>query len=492
MDIRLQPTVAPNIFRRLPPGVFSPLSYELRELMWELLVELFGTFFGPDAARGGEEQYLRRDVVAEIERFLDATDGKRPWSNGEGLAAESPAGVRANQHLDRLVDTGWLIQESEGVRKLISMTPTMQKFLELLIQYAEEGPRLVGGKVQNIYNNLVAIEQNPGEQAWSLHETAAQARALITSLSGTSLRVKEVMERLSEQESVAKVVSTFFKDYVSSFFIRDYHELSTANHPLRRQHDILRITYSLRDDTEKREALIKSYQQALKVRSSIEAEELFEKDIAKLLKLEDIQRFLDRLDDSIVRATRKALSQISYQLRVQGRIEQMISQTIQALTAHDGQIEGRGLGLAPGPLFSEVRLREPPQKLKEPEPQVIRRAAMSPEQRAMIELRRAMTKAREVSPAQIKRYVDANIPPGKTLSSDALPIITVNDMVVFMALSRAAFLTLSTARLAPKERRSVQLLVLTKGLRLEPVLGQRTANDFVEIPRFLVTREGVL
>lgn len=492
MDIRLQSTIAPNIFRRLPSGVFSALSSELRELMWELLVELFGTFFGPDAARGGEEQYLRRDVVVEIERFLTATDGKRPWNSGEGLAAESTVSIRANQHIDRLVDTGWLIQESEGVRKIISMTPTMQKFLELLIQYAEEGPRLVGGKIQNIYNNLVAIEQSPGEQAWSLHETAAQARALITSISGTSLRVKEVMERLNEQESVAKLVSTFFKDYVSNFFIRDYHELSTENHPLRRQHDILRITFSLRDDTEKRDALIKGYQQALKVRTLTEAEEQFEKDIAKLLKLEDIQRFLDRLDDSIVRATRKALSQISYQLRVQGRIEQLISQTIQALTSHEVSTEGLGLGLAPGALFSEERLREPPQKQKEPEPQVIRRAAMSPEQRAMIELRRAMTKAREISRAQIKRYANAYIPTGETLSSDALPITTVNDMVVFMALSRAAFLTFSTARLDPRERRNVQLLALTKGLRLEPVLGQRTANPFVETPRFLVTREGDL
>lgn len=491
MNANLPAPVAPSIFSRLPAEVFRLLATDSRELMWELLVVLHDTFFGPDATQG-EESYLRRFIIGEIERFLVAAEGKRSWNSEEGWSPDTPLNVRANQLLDRLVATGWLVEDTEGVRKLIAMTPTMQKFLELLMQYAEEGPKLVGGKVQNIYNNLKAIQAAPREQAASLHETAKDAKALIASLSGTGLRVKEVVERLSDHDSTASMVAAFFKSYVSEFFIRDYHELRTSNHPLRHKHEIISIVLSLRDSPELREPLIIGYQRTLGLRTKEEAEAIFERDVGKLLKLQDIQRFLDRLDESIARATRKALSQITYQLRVQGRIEQLISQTIAALTSPTRDIQEVEFSLAPGALFSIEKLRTPVQKPREPEIQIIRRATMSPEQRAMSDLRRAMSKAREVSRPQLKRYADAYLPLGKKISSDDLPIRSVSDLVILMTLSRAVFFAGTSKRRSHQEKRSVQSLQLVKELRLELVEGKLTKNEYVTFPQFYVTREGEL
>lgn len=478
----------PNLFARLPGGLFRPLATDNRELVWELLLRLYDTFFGPDATQGGAEGYLKRTITQEVERFLVDTEGRRPWHPEAGLAPDTPLAVQANYHLERLIDTGWLREESIGVRKLIVMTPAIQKFLELLLQFAEEGPKLVGGKVLNIYNNLLAIAASPAQQAGALHETAKDARSLVSSLSSTGIRVRELMERLNEQDSTSAYIASFFQDYVTNFFIRDYYEMRTENHPLRHRHDILRIVGSFRDNPTLRHDLIDGYRNAFKTATHEEAEALFERDITRLKKFEDIQLYLARLDDSISRANRQALALISYKLRNQGRIEVLIAQTIEALTTNSQPTTEVLTSLAPGPLFSANRLREPSIRPPEPEVRTMRRAVMSPEQRALSELRRAMRKAREVTRSQIKRYVDAHIALDRPVSSDHLPIVSVADLVVFLALSRGAFLTRLSRKWPRARTRQNQHLQLLRGLALESVDGAITTNDFVSLPRFIVTR----
>ena len=474
---------AVGLFDRLPKEIFRPLASENRQRMWDLLVRLHDAFFGPDAAQAAVPEFPRRQITLEIERYIqDCPD----WVGEDGQAFDTPVGIRANLALDRLLSSGWLREETIGVRKKIVMPPIVQKFLEVLQQFAEEGPKLVGGKVQVIYNNLQAIEREPTAQAAALHETAAEARRLLSSLSSTSVRVREVMERLSEEDSTAGYVTAFFRDYVSSIYIRDYHEMRTQNHPLRHRHDILRIARHLRDDKVVREALIEGYTKSAVGRNHAEAEAHFERDIARLLKFEQIQIYLDRLDESITKATRQALSFIHYKLRTHERIEGILDQAISVLTTRfsaDAQIP---TPFAPGPLFAASRLREPTRVLAEHAVTPIRHTPMTPEQRARSELRRAMVRARQVTRKQILEYAHANIPARSTVTASQLPIRTVADLVIFMALARASFLS---AHLPASAQRNAPLLRAAYGLSFNLIEG-RARNAYVDVQDFRVARTG--
>lgn len=476
-----------GLFDRLPAELFRPLASENRERMWELLVRLHDVFFGPDAALPPEDGYSHRTITLEIERHLLTSP---TWSEeGDGPTDNTLPG-RANQYLNRLIDSGWLRQERIGARDFIVMPPVVQKVLELLQQFAEEGAPMVGGKVQVIYNNLVALEANPEEQARVLPEAAKEARALLASLSGIGVRVREVMERLAKEESAGKFVAAFFRDYISELYIRDYHDMRTHNHPLRHRHDIVRIAYRLRDEPALRQIMISAYEKLFRGRPGTDAQALFERDILRLLKFQDIQLYLDRVDDSVNRATRHALSYLRYKLRSHDRIEAVIANTIAALTAverpHDAPV---ATPFAPGPLFSQERLRPPRRAIEEIRPPAMRRQALTPEQRARAELWREMTRARQVTRMQVRDYARRHLPLNTRVRADALPVDHVSDLVMFMAFSRASFLTQT---LSPAALRHVPLMATLQGLvfRLEP--GEMSENAFIRVPRFDVERKGEL
>ncbi|WLT40288.1 DUF5716 family protein (plasmid) [Synechocystis sp. B12] len=467
--------------------MFRPLGSENRERIWELLVRLHDVFFGPDASLPPEDGFLHRTITSEIERYLLETP---QWAEDSGTRPEASPQERANQYLDRLIESGWLRVERAGVRNFIVMPPVVQKLLELLQQFAEEGAPLVGGKVQVIYNNLLAVESDPAGQAQSLPETAKQARALVASLAGIGIRVREVMERLSNEESPGRFVASFFRDYIAELYIRDYQDMRTHNHPLRHRHDIVRIAYRLRDDIEMRRILLDAYSRIYRPGHGPTAHELFERDIQRLLKFQEVQQYLDRVDDSVTRATRQALSYLRYKLRSNDRIEVVIANTIAVLNSPERSGDTEiPTAFAPGLLFSEERLRPPARSTEEIRPPTMRRASLTPEQRARAELWRAMTRARQITRLQIRRYALAHLPVGVRVVADQLPVREVADLVMLMAFSRAAFLS---ARLSPAALRHVPLMATVSGLVFRLVPGELTETEHVRFPRFTIERRGEL
>ena len=476
-----------GIFDRLPAELFRPLGSENRERIWELLVRLHDVFFGPDASLPPEDGFPHRTITAEIERHLLETP---QWAEDAEVRPDASPQERANQFLDRLINSGWLRVERIGVRKFIVMPPVVQKVLELLQQFAEEGAPLVGGKVQVIYNNLLALEADPEGQSQSLPETAKQARALVASLAGIGVRVREVMERLAAEETAGRFVTSFFRDYITELYIRDYQDMRTHNHPLRHRHDIVRIAYRFRDEPAMRRTLLDAYGRMYGSRQGMAAHELFERDIQRLLKFQEVQQYLDRVDESVVRATRQALSYLRYKLRSYDRIEVVIANTIAVLTSPERSAEAEvPTPFAPGLLFSDDRLRPPARSVEEIRPPMMRRMTLTPEQRARAELWRAMTRARQVTRLQVRSYALQHLPTGVRVPADQLQVREVADLVMFMAFSRAAFLS---ANLSPGALRHVPLMTTLHGLVFRMVPGEVTETEYVRVPRFTVERKGEL
>ena len=472
-----------GLFDRFPEthDLFRPLTGVNRRRLWELLIGLYDDFFGPDAAPPPDEGYRRREVVLAIENFLIRHES---WIDEDEDADQSLSG-RANALLNRLVATGWLQEERIGVRNFVVMSRNAAGLLENLKTFADSGPQFVSGQVQMIHNTLRAAEQDPKEQAAAFSAAALEARRLVSTLNNTGVRVREVMSLISREASTAGYIRAFFTDYVENLYIRDYRELNSRNHPLRNQDDILRIVSDLRDDPERNALLVEGYRKMLGGPDEATLRSTLERDFSRFRRFEDIGAHLDRLDASITRAIRQATAYITYQLRTRGRIESLLRQAAQSLIAAAGHGHEIQTTWAPGALFSQEALREPRSLRVPPERALIRRRQPTPEEKALWQLHRAMVRNREVSRRQIVDFLQRKLGPGGRASSDELAIDSVNDLVVFAALGRAAL----ARSIGGGRPRNDGITGAIPGLRLSLVPDEFTDNDFLRAPRFDVEWE---
>lgn len=472
-----------GLFDRLPGGLFAPLaSPKNHERYWNLLLRLYDRFFGPEAAPPEGDGYLQRSITMEIERYiLDAAD----WASEEEEAGpDTPLNIQSNMIYRRLVAAGWLREDRIGVRNFVIMPTTVQKFLELLRQFAEEGPQIIGGKVQLIYNQLRQVVLDPAKQASGFHEAALQARQLVSILSATTMRVREAMDLLATQETTAAFIRTFFDDYIGQLYIRDYHELRTENHPLRHRWEIINAALSLRDDSEKRKTMIVYYQAAFRCATMDEAEEKFEKDVSRFLMFKDIDVHLNRLNASVDRATSRALAYLQYKLRTQGHLDRLLSGAIARLTKPEFPALPT-MGMLPGPLLSESRLPPAARKDGPPARTPMVRKTMTVEQQAMIRLKRAMKMSREVTVAQVADYLNASLTASSNIESDVLPINTIHEFCLFVVVSRLA---LASRNHAVAGHKANPMLVALRDFRFECQPGKWTDNAYLQVPKFTVTR----
>lgn len=471
-----------NLFDRLPSGLFRPLVGVNQRQTWTLLVRLYERFFGPEALPPQEEGFLQRDITMEIERFLlECQD----WQDEDEISSVDrlPA-VRANLLLRRLIETGWVREERIGVRNFVTMHPTIARFLETLRQFAVEGPQLIGGKIQMIYNQLRQVIEQPESQAQGFQSAAQEAVRLINTLNATAIRVRDVLSALGKDDATEIFVRRFFADYISTLYVRDYRQLRTENHPLKHRWEIVSIVQSLRDDEPMRNALIKGYA-ALPRNRHEDPAAMFEADVARFMKFIDIERYLDRLDHSVNEATRRSVAFLSYRLKTSDRLELLVEQSINSvIAAHERGLSIEGWVIPPGPALNEERLRAPLVRSKAPPKIVLTKRSMTPRERALFFLRRAMARHRDVTAETLRRYVDTSMGNRPSIASEELKIENVEDACTYLALSRLALL-----KRASRGRRALPHPLLKRAsIDVDFVVGERTVTSFIDSPRFTVRR----
>jgi len=470
-----------SLFDRLPADLFGPLSSPNRRLYWDLLLRLQDQFFGPNAELAtASEGYRHRTITLEIEAFLRETGG---WVEDEDDPPGTPLNVLANNIKNRLVSAGWLREERPGVRVFIDMPTSVQKFLELLRQFAEEGPQFVGGKVQSIYNNLLAATKDPAAQAGALNEAAKDSRQLVASLGTIRSRVREVSMALATEESTRGFVRAFFDDYITKIYIADYHELRTENHPLRHRRWIVNTARELRDGPQ-REQFVQAYRTTLRMPDDEHASAQFEEDIKRLLLFERIDALLDALNDAVSAAIQRALANIDYKLRTRDHFDRMLDKAIEAVLAADAQGIPLEVPFAAGPMFAEARLMAPAEPSKPRERVRIRRPTMTLEQRAELFLRRAMHQHREVTPKKVAAYLDRELAGDAVATSDGLAIRSIDDLCTFMVVASYAYY----AAHAGERRRDLPAFRSLRDYEIVADVAALTENEFLRLPRFSIRR----
>lgn len=392
-------SAAKSLLERLPDKLFGPLASANRHQYWRLLAALYERRFGPDAPIPPSHGFTSREIHKDLEEEIEVMGSS--WTNEDGSEVTNIQAAGAGAFI-RLRESGWLRIERYGVREMTSMAPAVAQFLGRLIEFAQTGPLFVAGKVRSIEANLMLILRGEGDGS-SLQEAASQARNLIEHVRNTSSNVRDIMGSFNAEMTTAQYVRRFFTDYIERVFIGDYRELRTREHPLSRRQEIVRNVERLYEDDELRQRLVNWYQQKQADGDQRRAAALFERDVARLLDIHRIDDYLDRLDDEIRRANKRALAFLDYRLRSLRPIDQLVGQAIEAVTGKRAKLDANSF--APGDMMCSARIAEPRREPVKLEATSLRAEVLSIREEAIANLRLKVRQARAVTPPGLTQFV---------------------------------------------------------------------------------------
>lgn len=471
-----------NLFDRIPVSLFAPLNGKNARRLWDLLVRMSDRFFGPEAVPPHPEGYLHSQVTKEIERFI-LDEGWEQEGEHDEAGQGTPLSVQSNQLLARLVDTGWLVQVHVGLTAFVSMRPTVASLFDMLRLFVDDGPKLVSGDVLLIYNQLKSVLKDPKGQAGGFMSAARVCAQLINSLRHTTVRARDLIEELAKEQDMPIFVQRFFTEHISQLYVRDFGSLRTDNHPLRLRPEILEMVATITLDDASRTALLTGYGE-LGLPAG-EEEQYLERDIERLRRLLDVEKFISKLDRVMDNAQGRALSYMSYRLQATERLEEVIHDTIRAVIATDAAgKELTGCLLGPGPIMGEDRLRLPNKAPVVTKRVALKKREMTPYERAMCELRREMIAHRDTTPSAAKKYVLRHLKAGVRTDAARLPMESVEDAVSFIVLSRLSIIATKRPQLFKRNP-----LLRNLGFDAQLIDGPRVDTKCFTTTNFSITRK---
>lgn len=452
------PVVASSLlFKRLPDRLFAPLATANRHRYWALLCRLHEKRFGPDAPLPPSRGFPAKMIVQDI---IEALEFEEVWDNEDTDGIDTnQVDVRAAAIFNRFYDCGWFRIEQPRFEKKVTMQPAVSQFLTMLISFAETGPVFVSGKIRSIDANLQMVIDGKASGD-SLAEAAEQARNLLEHVRNTGTNIRDLMESLHQNISTSQYVQQFFSGYIERVFIGDYRELRTTEHPLSKRAQILTRIEDIRDSQAHRERLIAWYESKRTPGDIKKAERLFERDLNRLSELQRIDEYLDRLDDEIRRANKRALAFLDYRLRSLMPSDAMVKLAITSVLEQGVPLMADPF--APNELISEDRLAEPRKAIERAAPSSLRQAVVSDEQIARSRIMLRARANRTVTFLGLSTYAKNQLDGKDFLNNEDLVINSISDVRMYQTLS-----TLSLQMSARSRKMQMDAIGMTRGFRVE-------------------------
>jgi hypothetical protein len=107
---------------------------------------------------------------------------------------------------------------------------------------------------------------------------------------------------------------------------------------------------------------------------------------------------------------------------------------------------------------------------------------MTPHEKAVHFLRKAMIAHRDTAPAAVRRYIAEHLSPGARVTAQDLPVGSVPDAVSYLVLMRLAGIS---SRNPAAVRRNPLLRSL--GFEVSLIAGSRADTHYFNVPNFQVT-----
>lgn len=424
-----------KLFGRLPEKFFSPLASINRDRYWSVICHLMETCFGPDAAEAPPiNGFPERAIVQEIEAAIAQLED---WNVEDAEETDSPTGS-TRLIFNRLIECGWLQREQFGLRDFISMRQNIVEIFNLLIGFASNPLIFVGGKVKSIRISLERVLEDP-DSGDVLHEASQQARQLMEHIRSISSDIRDISHQLEKQNRSADYARIFFTDLIEQKFIGDYRTLRTNDHPLAERSEIVRISDDIDSNYGLRSRLLNWYTHTLCKGDEAKGHLALSKDLGRLKDLSRVDEFLQRLDEAVTSANRRATLYFEYTLRVKQDNDALIDTALQCVLAGTVVVTPFPVGALMGP----DRLSPPLIQKQRREPSAITRKAIRPEERARLNLMKAAMQRRQMSAKELNDFLIAKLGDAASFISCEVSIEGVKDMRGLQELQRAAQLATS-------------------------------------------------
>jgi hypothetical protein len=458
MDVQSLGGVGSKLFERIPDRLFSPLASPNRHEFWSLLCYLYRRRFGPDAPLPPSHGFVQREILQDVEDHIRYAP---KWQPEEGDDPDLSLDQRASNYFRRLLQAGWFRTEKYGLAQTISMAPPVSQMLTLLIDFADKDPVFVSGKIRSI-DALVTQVLNEDGGGDLFREAAEQCRNLLIYIRTTGTNVRDLMTSISTQETTAEYARKFFRDYVVNMFIGDYKELRTQEHPLSKRPQILQAVEELSTRPEHRNRLMEWYTTRLANGDQAKADAAFERDLRRLEELNRVEEYLERLDDEVRSANKRALIVLQYRLQSIRPIDDLLRQAIDGLLSRgpeggfEGPLDTWPQVFAPDGLLSASRLAQQRKETQRHQPSALRQAVLSEHTRAVGNLVRRAQERRRITPAKLRAYAKSALGQHDKVSSHDLPVGSIEDLRAYQSFnSLATALKSKIATSAMQARRQI-------------------------------------
>jgi hypothetical protein len=448
-----------DLFHQLPEALFRPLASSRQRLNWRVLVRLYHTLFEEDYS-DSEYGHSRALVIDTIEAVLGqhgdlwVPDPDDPES-GNDIRQRSGLIYRS------LRKAGWLDEERRGYHYFVTMSPRVAQCLSALVELSEGRALVVTGALKNMRASMLEILNKPEGQADRLVEMSRDAIRFSRHLGSIKGAIKALYDNIKGDLPARDIVNSFFDNFLSEIFIRDYATIKTTDNPISIKSELLNIIGRLRYDDNKRAVLQEGYN-ALYPSDVAQAKHHLEQDLSKLEQVfANVERQLDAIDTMKVRYEQRVDTVIDYASRSSGSqtFSRELGRIIGALAREADNAPESTVRMPILPLENtgESRFPIPRRQQPPPKPNVLRSRKVSEAAKARIAIEREARRAIQIDDAALEDFLARQMARRDTLETHQLVVETVRDYFCVLNLQRAARMQHAAKRLFPKALRQYQL-----------------------------------
>jgi hypothetical protein len=399
----------PQLFERIPAGLFAPLAGVYAPLYWDIL----GAFYQLEFER--EPQYLVRETAQEL--VAHALRGSPFWIerreelaalDAELDAAPAPADeaellrATARRLLARLERAGWFhFEYRSAIGHVLSFHPHAARVLETLVRVARDEQPLFQGFAHAIAALLKpeSIAARPGV---ALREARRHTLELMRELKILERNIYAFTQRLLDRAASAAAVLEEGLERYRSAVMANYHRLKTVDNLYKFRSEIVHRLDAIERDSLSLGGAARWYAEQDGVDGLAAAAAVG--DDLRLLRaqFEALPRLVDEIDERNARFSGVALRKLMYLLRHDKRMEGQLQLIVDRL-ARDAAPE-LDLDVHACELLGDAFLYTAPKKRPRPERQPLARRPVSDAEALRPEL--AARLRRPFARARIDAYVD--------------------------------------------------------------------------------------
>jgi len=384
-----------------------------------------------------------------------------------------------------LKQCGWVTEMDDmGYKRIAYMPRIAANLLSALETISSDKPANAGATCQGVFLSLQQAQASPREAASAVIFAGTTAVNYCRDLSNISASSREIAHQIMKESGTAKILSTYFNQFVKGILLIDYSKMKTTNHPYRFRGQTISLAVEIKNDEKLLDELVQGLLSGED--SGGDPIELREKIIKNL---DDIYRSFDLIDKLMQRIdhyrqvmTRRSKEAMQYVMTAIPDLGQRLDDLVVGLSESVPDEGDCPALFANDSGISSTRQYTP--RIKQPEAQVTK-IESHPPPLAEIALSRAMDdfyRRRTENPDRIIALLERSMGRQQRITTDDIEIESLDDFLGYLQLRDLAH------DAVPASSSYKRLL---KHYKVVPVANETTVNDHLVAPKLRIERRGL-